>query len=74
MKPQRVDYCQFILGTQINYTQTYFADHHRYYSHDAINRYFSEDKITPSAAWRAVKYLINPLGKSPGFAGETAVV
>lgn len=58
MKPQRVDYCQFILGAQINYTQTYFADHHRYYSHDAINRYLNEDKVTPAAAWKAVKYLI----------------
>ena len=59
MKPQRIDYCQFILGTQINYTQTYFADHHRYYSHDAINRYLNEDKVTPAAAWTAVKPFIH---------------
>ena len=58
MKPQRVDCCRFILGTKINYTQTYFADHHRHFSHDAINRYLSEDKVTPSASWKAAKHLI----------------
>jgi hypothetical protein len=28
MNPQRKDYCQFLIVTQTNYTQTYFADHH----------------------------------------------
>ena len=59
MKPQRVDYCQFLVGTQINYTQTYFADHCRHFSHDAINRYLNDDKITPAVAWKAIKSTIN---------------
>ncbi|MGZ8095589.1 MAG: IS701 family transposase, partial [Methylosarcina sp.] len=35
----RLDYCQFLLASQINYTLTYFADHTPTFSHDAINRY-----------------------------------
>jgi hypothetical protein len=58
MKPRRVDYCQFILNTQINYTQTYFADHHRDFSHDAINRYLRDDKVNSSVAWKAVRPLL----------------
>jgi hypothetical protein len=55
MKPKRVDYCQFILSTQINYTQTYHADHHPHFSHDAINRHLQADKVTPALAWKAIK-------------------
>jgi hypothetical protein len=28
----RLDYCQFLLSSQINYTLTYFADHHQGFS------------------------------------------
>jgi len=55
MTPRRQDYCQFLIITQTNYTQTYFADHHPAFSHDAINRYLNEDNITPSAAWSIIK-------------------
>lgn len=55
MKPTRHDYCQFLLSTQVNYTQTYFADHHQHFSHDAINRYLGDDKITPSVVWEMAK-------------------
>jgi hypothetical protein len=59
MKPKRVDYCQFLLSTQINYTQTYHADHHPHFSHDAINRYLQADKVTPALAWKAIKSTIH---------------
>ncbi len=55
MKPTRRDYCQFILSTQTNYTQTYFADHHQHFSHDAINRYLQHDNVTPEVVWEQVK-------------------
>ena len=55
MKPKRRDYCQFILSTHINYTQTYMADHHQYFSHDSLNRYLLGDKVSPSVVWTAVK-------------------
>ncbi len=43
----RLDYCQYLLVSQINYTLTNFADHSEKFSHDEINRYLSGEKITP---------------------------
>jgi len=43
----RLDYCQYWLSSQINYTLTNFADHSAQFSHDAINRYLAGDQITP---------------------------
>jgi len=41
------DYCQFLLVSQINYTQTYFADHSEQLSHDRINRLMRGNKLIP---------------------------
>lgn len=49
------DYCQYLLGSQINYTLTNFADHIEGISHDKINRYLSDEKITPKIIWENVK-------------------
>ncbi|WNZ43982.1 hypothetical protein Q2T42_19300 [Leptolyngbya boryana CZ1] len=43
----RLNYCQYLLVSQINYTLTNFADHSERFSHDQINRYLSGEKITP---------------------------
>lgn len=51
----RLDYAQFLLAAQRNYTLTYFADHHDSLSHDAINRFMSSDKLTPRLVWDNVK-------------------
>lgn len=51
----RLDYCQYLLSTQINYTLTYFADHCEKFSHDLINRYLRGDKITPRLVWENVQ-------------------
>ena len=51
----RIDYCQYLLSSQINYTLTYFADHSEKYSHDAINRLLSQDRMTPRLVWENVK-------------------
>lgn len=51
----RLDYCQFLLSSQINYTLTYFADHARSWSHDTINRYLRGDHVTPSDLWKNVQ-------------------
>jgi len=51
----RIDYCQYLLSSQINYTLTYFADHSEKYSHDAINRLLAQDKMTPRLVWENVK-------------------
>lgn len=41
------DYCQFLVVSQVNYTQTYFADHSNNLSHDRINRLMRESKLSP---------------------------
>jgi len=54
----RLDYCQYLLSSQVNYTLTYFADHSQHYSHDHLNRYLRDDKLTPRLVWEQVKGLI----------------
>jgi len=50
----RLDYCQYLLVSQINYTLTNFADHTEQFSHDQINRYLRGEKITPRLIWENV--------------------
>ena len=42
------DYCQFLLASQRNYTQSYFGEHSQEWSHDQINRLMRSIKLTPS--------------------------
>jgi len=51
----RLDYCQYLLSSQINYTLTNFADHSQHYSHDQLNRFLRGDKLTPRLLWEQVK-------------------
>jgi hypothetical protein len=51
----RLDYCQYLLSSQINYTLTNFAEHTDAFGHDMINRYLAGDKITPHLVWENVK-------------------
>jgi hypothetical protein len=51
----RLDYCQYLLVTQINDTLTYFADHTEKFSHDAVNRYLQREKIPPRLLWENVR-------------------
>lgn len=51
----RLDYCQYLLSSQINYTVTYFAEHTEKFSHDAVNRYLAGDQIRPRLVWENVK-------------------
>ena len=54
-KVSRADYGQFLLSSQTNYTLTYFADHVPNVSHEAINRYLAQDKLTPKLLWEPIK-------------------
>lgn len=54
-KVARLDYCQFLLVSQTNYTLTYFADHGPGFSHDAVKRYLEEDKLTAHVVWEKVR-------------------
>lgn len=54
-KITRLDYCQFLLVSQTNYTMTYFAEHSPGFSHDAVKRYLEKDKLTARMVWEAVR-------------------
>ena len=54
----RLDYCQYLLASQINYTLTNFAEHAEKFSHDAANRYLAGDEIRPRLVWENVKGLV----------------
>lgn len=50
----RLDYCQYLLVSQINYTLTNFANHCEQLSHDAINRYLRAERLSPRLVWENV--------------------
>jgi hypothetical protein len=56
----RLDYCQYLLVSQINFTLTNFADHCEQFSHDAINRYLGGERITPRLVWENVRTQVAP--------------
>jgi len=51
----RLDYCQYLLVSQINYTLTNYAEHSEKFSHDMANRYLAGDAIRPNMVWENVK-------------------
>jgi len=55
LRPTRLDYCQFLLSSQINYTITYHAEHTERFSHDSINRYLRKDKMSSHLVWEHVQ-------------------
>ena len=65
MKPKkervtRLDYCQYLLASQINYTLTNYADHTEKFSHDMANRYLAGDAIRPRLVWENVENQVVP--------------
>jgi hypothetical protein len=54
-RQHRLDYCQFLISSHINYTQTYLADHSDSYSHDSMNRFLRLDTLTPRTLWENVR-------------------
>lgn len=54
-KVTRLDYCQFLLSSQINDTLTYFAEHTEQFSHDGAKRYLEGEKITARLVWENVR-------------------
>ena len=49
------DYCQFLLASFTNRTQTYFADHIEKWSHDQLNRFLRNENISSSELWQSVQ-------------------
>lgn len=58
MRFTKLNYCQYLLSSQINYTLTNLAEHLEQISHDKINRYLKNEKLTPRILWDNVKDLI----------------
>jgi hypothetical protein len=56
----KLDYCQYLLSSQINYTLTNMADHLQKWSHDTINRYLKGEKLTPRLLFEQVEPLLEP--------------
>jgi hypothetical protein len=50
-----LDYCQYLLVSQINYTLTNYAEHTEKFTHDMANRYLAGDEIRPRMVWENVK-------------------
>jgi len=55
MSISRIDYCQFLLASQANYTMTHFSDHGKDSSHDSINWLLRRNKLTGQIIWEYVK-------------------
>lgn len=49
------DYCQFLLASFTNFTQTYFADHTEKWSHDQLNRFLRDENIPSSELWESAQ-------------------
>lgn len=56
----KLDYCQYLISSPINYTVTNLADHLDGISHDRINRYLRGEKLTPRLLWDNVQPLLQP--------------
>ena len=54
-QPLFPDYCQFLLASFHNFTQTYFAEHTEKWSHDQLNRLLSKERIPARKLWESVK-------------------
>lgn len=51
----KLDYCQYLLNSPVNYTLTNLAEHLEGVSHDQVNRYLRQEKLTPRLLWENVK-------------------
>lgn len=69
----RLDYCQYLLVSQINYTLTNFAAHTDTFSHDAVNRYLAGEKLTPRLVWDNVKGQLEESSKGCVLFDDTVI-
>ena len=69
----RLDYCQYLLVSQINYTLTNFAAHSERFSHDAVNRFLRDEKLSPKLVWDNVKTQIMTSEQGYVVFGDTVV-
>lgn len=58
MSFNQLDYCQYLLSSQNNYTVTNLAQHLENVSHDTINRYLRKENFTSDSLWQNVEKYI----------------
>lgn len=58
MEFTKLDYCQYLLSSQVNYTLTNLAEHLKSFSHDTINRYLKGEKLSPRLLFEQVEGLL----------------
>jgi hypothetical protein len=56
----KLDYCQYLLSSPINYTVMNLANHLDGISHDRINRHLRGEKLTSRLLWDNVERLLQP--------------
>mgnify|MGYP001792606172 CR=1 FL=1 len=56
----KLDYCQSLLSSPVNYTVTNLADHLDGISHDRINRYLRGEELTPRLLWENAQPSLKP--------------
>jgi len=54
----RLDYCEYLLSSQVDYTLTNLAEHLESFSHDTINRYLKGEKLSPRLLWKQARSLV----------------
>ena len=69
----RLDYCQYLRVSQINYTLTNFADHGEQGRHDTINRYLRGERITPRLIWENVRGQVVPTPRGSVLFDDTVL-
>ena len=72
-KPTRLDYCQYLLSSPLNYTLTHFADHSDRFTHDMLNRYLGGDRVSPHVIWKNVKSHITLTAKGVILFDDTVI-
>lgn len=55
MKAIQLSYCQFLLSSPFNFTQTYLSDHKPGLSHDQVNRAMRRMDVSSETLWEAVQ-------------------
>jgi hypothetical protein len=58
MEFTKLDYCQYLLSSQVNYTLTNLAEHLDSFSHNTINRYLKGEKLSPRLLFEQVEGLL----------------
>jgi hypothetical protein len=54
----KLDYWQYLLSSQVNFTLTNLAEALKSFSHDTIKRYLKGEKLSPRLLWEQTRSLV----------------